>query len=168
MSDAVRFENPIDAHAIPRGTAKHRLGPGARRTKGALGQPDARGAKAKMALRRAQPCLKLCANAPIVLDQRRIAMGGEARQQLQVTGLGMRCERTDDVAIDMLPQVRQLIEGALPDLGTLAKAVVVGIVDSPLDQACQVAVQARSKSGVTQLFKQNGREPQRKATMKPR
>ena len=140
------------------------LGPEAGGAIAALGNPDATGMRAEMADMGRDGGANLGADALVGAEQRQVAVGGGAGDDLDQSGVVEAAEAADDVAVEGVEVIERGGEEAAPEAGSFGEVSVAGLDEEGLvlargdDFAGKVFGEFGEEVGVGELFEQDGRE----------
>jgi hypothetical protein len=163
-------ERLLDADAVEAGSGggavggRGRVVPEAGGAVAALGRPDAAGMLADVADVGGDGGADLGADALVGAEQRHVAVGGAAGDDLDQADVVEVAEALDDVAAEGVEVVERLGEEAVPEAGGLGEVGVAGLDEVGLvfaggdDLAGEVVGELGDEDGVGELLEQDGRE----------
>src|SRR6201996_9454263 len=133
-------------------------------TGAALGRPDAAGTLAEVLLMRGDGDTNLCAEAFVGAEQRHVAVGGGAGDDLEDATVSEGAEAGDNIAVEGFELLECVAEEALPEarglgIGVLAHREEEGLVlAGGGDFALEVAGELGPEDRMRELLEEDGRE----------
>ncbi len=130
----------------------------------ALGRPDAAGVFADVADVSVDGGADLGADALVGAEQRHVAVGGAAGDDVDEAGVVEVAEGADDVAVEVEEVFEGLGEEAVPEAGGLGEMGFAGLDEEGLvftggdNFAIEVVGEFGGEDGVSELLEQDGRE----------